>query len=1106
MGLLLSIAIVILYVGSFVSDSPAVGITELLLIFFGMAVVLRLIGQRHLSLDEESIEQEQESKPKLKKAVMLILSITVLIMFFVISYRDVIGFPAVLVGTDISIPGTVSTYHLIGLVSPWRPYSLGFYSSPGDIGGLISAAIVLISNGNQAIAQKFYFLCIPIASITMFFLLRRYVSKNYIVNIFGSIIYAYSPVISGNFASIANWGFAFIPVFYISLFEFLKPGKRLLYSALLAVSLLLVYTWHPNFLALLPLIVIVLLFLSLPKMEAKRYLVDKFLGILVFSLLFFLFTYPSFAWDNLFTSGAQYSFSTVRAPPSNQFIVNYAGFTHLQLFLGLESYPVYLNAGPYIIGGLLIPALALMSVLIKPKIRSNDQNNVYKQVVLGSSIILLFICAYVAFLHVADSSLVNFVTTLYKPLVFLRSPLTLLFVATFCYAVLSAFTLNHIVNHVDAWIKRVNFDFLLIKNIVKFKKIVGYILTASLVLSIFAVVFSFTPVFGSTFRDISGGKYGYYENNPDYAIAINWLASQPDFQSFRTVVLPTWPISVLNFANSDPYTLTFSDAVSSYSVDFISQLFNSIVDVNSTHLGTLLALANVKYVAVTMGLNDSTRSFYLSGSPRVYGDASSFPNFIIGDPFAFLQLMQHRSDFKLTYQHNGVFIFENLYYVPRMASFNQCITFESNKSILNTLPSLPLPNEIVSRYALLNYESTWNNELLALSSAIVVDYPNLSSSLIYSESNYSIPIIVALNTNSSTVTTKVITDPIIDTNESLPTIQFGSGTITLDPVTSNFWSVSGTSDQFGRLSVDLAPSHLSEINSLFVPLQISNYSMLSSFSLYMIDNNFKIAKWDLLPQLQNDEQKWQNLEISLSNAANIDPDFNFSNVKIFRLEPLVAKNSVFSYQVGIPYELHGYEHVFNLTLPTKSSVTFYLNSDSVQYITVNSRHIDYDFDPISDWVCSNVLEIGAGTISISISTSTFEPMDLSIFVNTTLNELLTAPVYEPITIAGYSTDHYDLNKSSNRFVVFGDSFDYRWNARSDQDTALHVRANDYANCFIFTSNDSRSFQISVDGSLQHIIGTISKIGSFLIILVLIPTSTLIKKHNFLKLLRAINKP
>lgn len=1098
-GLLLSVVVLISYGGSLAPDSPAAGIAGLLFFFFGIAVVLRLVYSRrcHLTVDSCNEQKKETFESILNKPKWILLAVVALIAFFVVSYRDVLWFPSVLVGTDVPIPGIVPIYHLIGLFSPWRPDSLGYYSSPGEIGGYVSAFFVIISRGDQILAQKFYFLCIPVASLTMFFLLQRYVSKNPLVSLFGSLVYAYSPVISGNFGSGVNWGFAFIPLVFVSLYEMLKPGRRLFYSAALAVALLLVYTWSPDFLALFPLAVAILLPLSLPQgMKVTRYLIDKFVCLLVFAALFFIFTYPSYAWDNLLFGGLQYSFSTLTTPPASQFIVNYSSFTHMRLLLGIEYFPIYLNSsltGLTSICGLLVPSLALFSVLIKPRMFSKgDESFSYRQVILGSSILLLFLSSYVEFLHVANSNMVAFLVNLYKPLVFLRAPLTVLLVATFCYSVLATFSINSLTNYLGRLGKKeLDHDFSRTRNpINKSQKWVTMLLVVLLVTSSLAIIFSFTPVFEPSFRDLSGGKFGYYANSPAYATAIKWFMSQPDFQSFRTVFLPTWPVALLNLPNSDPYTLTFSRAVNPYSTTFMSSLYNFIVDENSTYLGTFLALANVKYVAVTTGLNDSVRSYYLTGPPRAYGVVSSFPNFLIGDPEAFLQLMMEHKDFALVFQSNGLFIFQNLSYIPHISYYYSGLLFESNRSILDTLPLLPTPDKIVSRYALINYDQNLDSSLIGLSSAIIYDTPDISESALYMRIGYSRPIIAAFDTQSSQVTKSLVVDPItVIKNESNPVLEFGSGIVTTTPGKTPYWSVAGTTDQLGRLSIDIPTNpSLSASSNLVIPISLNSSRQLRSFSLYMIDANYCTAKWDLLAQLKGYASGWQNLTISSSNALTIGSNFNFSKVTTLRLEPIIASDSPLSYDVGIPLLLRGYASTFSLILPARSNVTLYLQSNqSLLSVLLDGVHIENTPSTVFGWNSYPTFELDGGNHSVTILASRSETVTIAIFTGTTLEKLLQAPTLVPINPRYVGPGQFDIDTPipRNTFIVLGESFDSHWVAKSGQELALHARANDYANCFVLPGNGNATVSVQVEGLLNFELSVASRVGSFLVVLVVL---------------------
>jgi len=742
--------------------------------------------------------------------------------------------------------------------------------------------------------------------------------------------------------------------------------------------------------------------------------------------------------------------------------------------------------------GLLIPSLALFSVLVKPKFSSKSNKLLsYRQAILGSSILLLFLFFYVEFLHVADSDMVISLVNLYKPLVLLRAPLTLLVATAFCFSVLATFSINSMTNYLGIHSKSaLENGYLGSRNpIHKFRKWMPLLLSLLVVIPSLTIGFSFTPVFNPSFRDLSGGQYGYYADSPAYTDAIKWFMSQPDFYSFRTVFLPTWPVSMLNLPNSLPYTVSFSMAVNPYSTTFMSSLYDLIVDENSTYLGSFLALANVKYVAVTTGLNDSWRSFYITGQPRVYGDILTFPNFLIGDPNTYLQLMRKHADFALVFQDNNLSIFQNLAYIPLVSYFKNSLLFESNQSILDTLPLLPAPDKIVSSYALINYERNLDSYIVSQSSAIIYDSPDITKSELYIKSGYSKPIISIFDAETQ-VAKSLVVDPVTDIeNGSEATVVFGSGHANITLGNTPYLSISGTTDQFGRLSLDFpANSSLNDNSSLLISLSFNGSIPLNAFSLYAIDSTYHSAKWDLLSLLNGYDQGWRNMTLSLRNALSINPNFNFSKVTTLRLEPIGAVDSPFSYNVGVPLVIRGYKYAFNMILPTKSNPILYMKSNqSLLSVLLDGAREESVPSAAFGWDSYPAYRLDGGNHSISILASGSEPITIAVFIGTTLEKLLQAPISTHVNPLYVNPGQSEIEAivPRNTFIVLGESFDSHWYAQSGQEHALHARASDYANVFVFPGSGNVTINLGVSGMFNFELSVASRVGSLAVLLLVL---------------------
>ncbi|MEM2405814.1 MAG: hypothetical protein QXR05_11830, partial [Candidatus Methanomethylicia archaeon] len=311
------------------------------------------------------------------------IPIAILIIVYVVTYRQILSTPYLIVGVDFPIPSKNIDIYLYGLTSTWSPFNMGS-PSVWSYGSLFIAFISLISGMNPLIAQKMLFIHPLASSLSMYYFISKYISRNPAIALVGSVIYAYGPPTSYNYGWIFfGWNQFIIPLLFSSLLSLIRNGllkNMIMFSILLSISISL--NLHYAIPILLSTFLLVLL--SLRSFWSLRILL-----LYISSLPLALIINPSITIVLLSLLGFKPVESIYFTPRMIEFMLNYSGFTMVNAFTSCSFIPLSMFK-PL---GFIFPIFAFSSLIMV-------RDKALKSLILSLSltyILLVFFCLNVVY-------------------------------------------------------------------------------------------------------------------------------------------------------------------------------------------------------------------------------------------------------------------------------------------------------------------------------------------------------------------------------------------------------------------------------------------------------------------------------------------------------------------------------------------------------------------------------------------------------------------------------------------------------------------------------------------------------------------------------------
>jgi len=633
-----------------------------------------------------------------------------LVGFYVFCWRDVLFFPELIAGTDFIIPPRDPMIYILGFISSWDPHGLGSpVLYPGWAGAVVSI-FVFISAGDQVITQKLLFSHFLISSFTMYFFLTNHFTESKLFGFAGAILYAYSPFTLNNFGTPINWGYALLPLFFNYMLNIFDGKLRIRNPVLLALSLVLIYSFYRDVAALLSFIVFIFFLINIiVRKPNPKYVVDclKYYGI-----SFAVFVASSFV---LFAGLYYYGRTELQGfiPALETFFVRYAyydivGMFRLtgigdKLFHPLDFFQLARN--PI---GFALPILAFLSIFVTKKEKTYEN-------VLAFVVSVVFLIAFV--MSVQGRWDVFIWLYHYYPLTpTLCSPHSTLALMCFLYSGLITSSIDGL-KHVS-----VHIDFSVLKKLVASRSRMTSIRSNSIksicvMLILFSLYFSYLPAYDTALHRFS---IYTFPNPPVYGKVIDWMRSRGMDGSFRYILVPFSRTAVLNMVDEYPYGFHVLGAQMPIARDYIAYVNNALVQNRTTHIGSLLAPANVKYAIIVLNTTEFEFDKWQISGPLRYADP-----FLVGSHEEFVNALSHQKDLKPIARSNDFMVYENTRFIPHIAVFPTLTYVIGNMDVLTVLSHL-LGFDIRNNLVFFNGQAEpYNRHLLNMASTVVFDCTDL---------------------------------------------------------------------------------------------------------------------------------------------------------------------------------------------------------------------------------------------------------------------------------------------------------------------------------------------------------------------------------------------
>lgn len=581
-----------------------------------------------------------------KQDLLIIFSIFALYFIF---YNDVFFFPKLIGGIDYQIPLSLHRQFSFGV---WTELNLGYFPSDFSFYNLVFNGVVsVLSAGNQIIAQKIFFLGIPLTGIGAYLLIRNHITQNKPAAAIGSIFFMFAPFSIHNYGTGLIWEFAFMTWalnYGISFLSSRERRFRHLFLFNIFYSLSIAFGIH----AILG-IVLILAMIAFARIVTrsesffpfiKRTTPLTLLGIIIFCVI-----NPGIV--TVFLAYLGITFSDVSGshviPPItvDEIYLNYQSDSPLNILTTAN----WLRLSYLPVGGLIILGIALFGLIKTPDKRS-------KFLIYGFAISLLFFASYGLMIYF-KAWFFPFFLSVFSFLVLFRGTEGVAPFILLSTAVLLSYSLTIISNYIKgARLKNLNR------------------LSAVLFTAILLILFAYTPAF-SPLQHLKAQSYdekrapGPVAYPQVYQEIISWLRDRPDHNMYRTVLLPTSFLANLYVPLEYQSVLSPANGYSNTNL-YVKELQESLIK-GSTDWGRQLAPASVKYIVVPYVSDEPTLTEgTVQNEPRIWYGLNLMMN---GDPASFIRLLEKQNDIQMIYNSSSFAVYENLEAIPRISSFTKPI-------------------------------------------------------------------------------------------------------------------------------------------------------------------------------------------------------------------------------------------------------------------------------------------------------------------------------------------------------------------------------------------------------------------------------------------------
>ncbi|MGC8981873.1 MAG: hypothetical protein ACP5JU_02920 [Minisyncoccia bacterium] len=644
-----------------------------------------------------------------------LLSILMLIIFYVIVFKDSIIYNNLLTGVDFSFPTKNFIFESSGLYSPWMPVAFGVKQIPTTAyyGSLINILSSILSFGNYSLAQKLMLASIPVASVTMFLLIKFGLKFDTIPSLVGAILYAYGPIPAHNFGTGGVWELAFFPLVILFLIFLIEKRNMFRNSVLLALSMTMMFGFGQHLIIYIIFIFVIFLIIF---GYFNKYKMKDFIKIIFWIIISFIFY---FLMNFYVLISIVQIFGFFKNLPHSQILIYtnyinlyhfYANYSHYNIISILSLYDWVPWSNLEILG--FVISITSLFFLFYPhwfKYKSGSYVLSFLIILLLNVIFILSISYKVFPLY-----LVLNILPIFKVFEDSIGPTDLI---NFLIPILMAFTIDIYSDKLSDILKnfiKINKNNKIISKIfnINHKQLISIILSVIIIFSYFIYV----PIYKPIYQSYSEG-YSYPDNYihsipQDYYSLMMWLNDQEKNETFRYLVLPL-PQQLIEFFNGMlPYT-TEPVPIESIQSKFMSDAITYLINNKTKNWGSIIGLASIKYIIVPFNVSSpKIAQWYVEGDPKFHPEIG----LATGSPHIYYSLLLNQSDLKLIKITKDYALFENLDFKPIVQSYS------SAAYISGDFASLSVFTNVFNNTLLINPENNISSLERIFSNYNLTDY------------------------------------------------------------------------------------------------------------------------------------------------------------------------------------------------------------------------------------------------------------------------------------------------------------------------------------------------------------------------------------------------
>lgn len=579
----------------------------------------------------------------LRTRMGFLLFVALVSSFFAYAYRDLLGYGLLSFGDLTPFPEPGEAFN--AFFFSWQPLGMGF-SLPREAHLFFMGILTTLLGSDVVLSQKlFYLSLLPVASISMYVFLNSFITSR-ISKFVASLFYiaTIEPLWSFvNGASTFLFLQAIYPLLLFFFFNLLNGEKRISNMLIFTIFLGVAVSFHYQFILFFAPFMAIFLIIHILERRNHEYTI-KTIVLLSFSLLL-CYLLGSPWWAPFGIQSLLFPWSEMaKTLPMEKLILDVSHSYRYATLTNLLTLNVIHPAS------LLLPLFAFASILFSGSGRK-------RRYAIGFSILVFSVTLFGWLTHLG---ITLDVFSTFPFLFAFREAAKLIYVLLPAYPPLIAITIDGILDR---------FRFAIEKPNVRLRGARLALPLAALSSIILLLVFNIGIYEGGRFLrgDMALHEYrGSAFVVPDAVqSASDWIKERRENEGFfRTLWLPLDFHTQNSLTWMDPYTFGVpaqGEVLGLPNLDYVKFVLSVLSAGLTSHIGTLLALSNVKYIIVNLASDQR-------GPPTVVNLQRTY--YPTGDPNRFVEILDKQADLKLIENRTEFLVYENMRFVTHLAAYD----------------------------------------------------------------------------------------------------------------------------------------------------------------------------------------------------------------------------------------------------------------------------------------------------------------------------------------------------------------------------------------------------------------------------------------------------